>query len=109
MTTTGCTPACWTPVPCPRCGNELPPRGRSMPPEMGIMDCCDEARMDPAVNPRHLWSEDEHEAPDDPCAVCGDEAEADCAICERPLCLEHARTTSVPGESFCETGAGCNA
>jgi hypothetical protein len=49
-------------VDCPACGNSLPPRGRSMPPEMGIMDCCDTARMDPAVNPRHMWREDE----DDP-------------------------------------------
>jgi hypothetical protein len=59
MTDTGCTPACWTPVPCPTCANPLPPRGRAMPPEMGITDCCDRARMDPAVNPRHMWREDE--------------------------------------------------
>lgn len=26
------------------------------------MDCCDEARMDAAFNPRHLWSEAEREA-----------------------------------------------
>jgi hypothetical protein len=30
-----------------------------MPQEMGIMDCCDNARMDVAVNPRHLWGEEE--------------------------------------------------
>ncbi len=52
----GCTEACWTPVRCPVCGNDLPPRGRSMSPEMGITDCCDEARMNAKLNPRHLWS-----------------------------------------------------
>lgn len=56
---TGCTPSCWTPVNCPTCGNQLPPRGRSMPPEMGITDCCDEARMNSKINPRHLWNEEE--------------------------------------------------
>lgn len=54
-----CSPACWTSVNCPSCGNQLPPRGRSMPPEMGIMDCCDEARMNPVLNPRHLWTKEE--------------------------------------------------
>lgn len=52
-----CNPACWTAVRCPTCGNDLPPRGRSVPPEWGIPSCCDEARMDSRVNPRHLWSE----------------------------------------------------
>jgi len=32
-----------------------------MPPEMGIQDCCDQARMDSRVNPRHLWSAGELE------------------------------------------------
>ena len=54
-----CGPLCWTAVPCPGCGQSLPPRGRAMPSEMCILDCCDEARMDPAVNPRHMWSEEE--------------------------------------------------
>lgn len=54
-----CEPPCWTPVPCPACGNQLPPRGRSVPLEMNIPDCCDRARMNPSINPRHLWSEDE--------------------------------------------------
>ncbi len=55
-----CTSACWTPVACPSCGNSLPPRGRSVPLAMGgIPACCDAARMDSAVNPRHLWNEDE--------------------------------------------------
>lgn len=56
----GCTPACWTPVACPSCGNQLPPRGRSMPLAMGgLPACCDAARMDHAANPRHLWNEEE--------------------------------------------------
>lgn len=59
---TGCTPSCWTPVNCPSCGNPLPPHGRSVPLAMNIPDCCDEARMSPKVNPRHLWNEEE--APD---------------------------------------------
>jgi hypothetical protein len=54
-----CTPACWTPVACPACGNQIPPRGRSVPLEFGIPDCCDEARMDPGINARHLWNEEE--------------------------------------------------
>ncbi len=33
-----------------------------MPSEMGIMDCCDRARMDPKLNPRHLWDEEEDRA-----------------------------------------------
>lgn len=56
---TGCTERCWTAVRCPVCDQELPPRGRSMPPEMGIMDCCDQARMDSRFNPRHLWTAEE--------------------------------------------------
>jgi hypothetical protein len=56
---TGCTPACWTPVRCPACGSQLPPRSRSVPLEANIPDCCDEARMDPDINPRHLWNEEE--------------------------------------------------
>ena len=59
--TPGCIPACWTPANCPTCGNRLPPRGRAMPREMGIQDCCDQARMDPKINPRHLWSESEND------------------------------------------------
>lgn len=51
-----CDSRCWTPVPCPKCGSDLPPRGRAMPLEMCIPDCCDDARMDPAINPRHMWS-----------------------------------------------------
>jgi hypothetical protein len=41
------------------------------------------------------------------CKVCGDEAEFECAACDRPLCGEHARTTSVPGDTFCRAGVGC--
>jgi hypothetical protein len=58
----GCTSRCWTPANCPLCGSELPPRGRSVPLEMSIPGCCDDARMSPVVNPRHLWSADESEA-----------------------------------------------
>jgi hypothetical protein len=58
---TGCTEACWKPVLCPACGNWLPPRGRSVPLEANIPVCCDEARMDAGLNPRHLWSKDELE------------------------------------------------
>lgn len=41
------------------------------------------------------------------CAVCGGEAERECAACGRPLCDEDARTTSVPGDTFCRAGVGC--
>jgi len=54
-----CVPACWTVATCPTCGNQLPPYGRSVPLEMVIPACCDEARINPAVNPRHLWNEEE--------------------------------------------------
>jgi hypothetical protein len=59
MMTPGCIEACWTTVKCQHCSNDLPPRGRSVPPEVGIPGCCDEARMDPSINPRHLWRKDE--------------------------------------------------
>jgi hypothetical protein len=54
-----CTPACWTPVTCPACGNQLPPRARAVPLGMNIPVCCDTACMDPAINPRHLWNVEE--------------------------------------------------
>lgn len=53
----GCTSECWEAVPCPACGNELPPRGRSAPLEMNVQACCDDAQVDPFINRRHLWSE----------------------------------------------------
>jgi hypothetical protein len=53
----GCTSRCWTPVPCPECGNELPPRGRDVAPEYGLPDCCERHRYDSDINPRHLWNE----------------------------------------------------
>ena len=53
-----CTPACWTTVPCPVCGNDLPPRGRSVPLAMNLPTCCEEHRYDGA-NKRHWWNEDE--------------------------------------------------
>jgi hypothetical protein len=53
-----CTPVCAEPVKCPVCGNDLPPRGRSVPLAMPIPACCDKARRTKA-NTRHLWSVDE--------------------------------------------------
>jgi hypothetical protein len=53
-----CMPVCWTPVPCPVCGRGLPPWGRSVPLEMALAPCCDDARHATA-NRRHLWSEEE--------------------------------------------------
>jgi hypothetical protein len=43
------------------------------------------------------------------CAACGEEAAGECVQCDRPLCDEHRRTTSVPGDSFCRIGEGCAA
>lgn len=54
----GCTPACAETVPCPVCGNALPPCGRSVAPEVCLPDCCETHRYDLA-NTRHLWSADE--------------------------------------------------
>jgi len=51
-----CTDECWAPVPCPSCGNELPPRGRSVPMEYNMPQCCENNRYMPG-NRRHLWSE----------------------------------------------------
>ena len=51
-----CTPECWTPVPCPICGDELDPRGRSLPLELSPSSCCD-AVIYSKENRRHLWSE----------------------------------------------------
>jgi hypothetical protein len=55
-----CTAQCWMSVRCPACGNSLGPRGRSMPLEMSGSSCCEDARQDHRVNPRHLW--DEHDS-----------------------------------------------
>jgi hypothetical protein len=54
----GCTPACAETVPCPVCGNALPPCGRSVAPEVCLPACCETHRHDLA-NTRHLWSADE--------------------------------------------------
>lgn len=57
----GCSVKCWTPIECPSCNRELTPRGRSRPLEMGgESECCEQARIDGGVNPRHLW--DEHDS-----------------------------------------------
>ena len=57
-----CGPKCAEPVPCPDCGTDLPPLGRSVPQEMYLSDCCDERRFDSTINTRHLWSVTELEA-----------------------------------------------
>jgi hypothetical protein len=41
------------------------------------------------------------------CSECGEEAVGECVQCDRPLCDEHRRTTSTPGDSFCRIGEGC--
>lgn len=51
----GCTPPCWTPVDCPTCGGEVPPRGRSVE---DVGDCCEIARYSPEHR-RHLWHEND--------------------------------------------------
>ena len=53
----GCTEKCAVPVPCPTCGKDLPPIGRSCP--WPLTACCDEARMDRKLNTRHIWDVDE--------------------------------------------------
>lgn len=50
-----CTARCWTPVPCPECGSDLPPRGRDVG-SRHINACC-EGPWHESHNPRHLWSE----------------------------------------------------
>jgi len=49
-----CTESCWTALPCPDCGNNMNPRGRSAPLEMTCLrEPC--PADDSRVNPRHLW------------------------------------------------------
>lgn len=55
----GCTEECAAPVPCPTCGRDLPPIGRSVGMEAYLAPCCDEARFDSKLNTRHVWSVDE--------------------------------------------------
>jgi hypothetical protein len=53
-----CTARCAAPVPCPDCGQPLPPRGRSVAPEFNLPSCCgDHQHTD--LNTRHIWSADE--------------------------------------------------
>lgn len=54
----GCDRRCWEGRPCPVCGSEFPPRGRSVPAvaACGRSDC---PKDDPVVNPRHEWTEQE--------------------------------------------------
>ena len=56
-----------------------------------------------------MWPQDDDAAAPTgvPCAECGEPSEYECAACDAPLCAEHARTTSVPGDTFCQTGVGC--
>ena len=49
-----CSAACAAAVPCPVCGDDLPPRGRSVAMEANLSQCCEEHRYDKA-NTRHLW------------------------------------------------------
>ena len=58
-----------------------------------------------------MWPQDDDAAAPTgaPCVVCGEPSEHECAACDNPLCAEHARTTSVPGDTFCQTGVGCQA
>ena len=56
-----CVEACWTPVPCPTCGNRLYPRGRSVPLADWEGSCCLAVKYDAEINPRHLWSEHDEE------------------------------------------------
>jgi hypothetical protein len=58
-------------------------------------------RADRSVSPPS-WSLAER------CAVCGEPADGQCAACDRHLCENHRRTTSVPGDSFCMPGDGCS-
>ena len=77
-----CQPRCWTPKPCPKHGNDMPPRGRSSALEAYV--CC-ELSQDVGINPRHLWSiHDEVRRITDPegwrihlndCAECRGESE----------------------------------
>jgi hypothetical protein len=49
---------------------------------------------------------------DDPaksCVVCGEEAGYGCIVCDADLCDDHARTTSVPGDTFCRDSDACEA
>jgi hypothetical protein len=57
-----------------------------------------------------MWPEEDDDAPAGaPCAECGEPSEHECAACDRPLCEEDARTTAVPGDTFCRAGVGCQA
>jgi len=57
-----CTEPCAVPVPCPVCGRDLPPRGRSVAPETYMPNCCEVWRYD-GINTRHIWSTDELPTP----------------------------------------------
>lgn len=50
----GCTEKCWTPVPCPGCGMNMAPSGRSAP--MGTECGCSEKYKHTKINTRHLWN-----------------------------------------------------
>lgn len=68
-----CTPQCAVPVPCPVCGNDLPPVGRAVPLEWNIPTCCDD-RQHTSINTRHLWSVNELENNEDRPLVVDDDA-----------------------------------
>ncbi len=52
-----CGEACWTALACPKCGQIMPPRGRSAP--MGT-ECSHHEEIVSPANLRHLW--DEHDS-----------------------------------------------
>ena len=54
-----CSAKCWKPLECPTCGNDVPPRGRSVALEANPPQCCMDGQYDRA-NYRHLW--DEHDS-----------------------------------------------
>ena len=52
-----CTEECWTQQTCPTCGNNVPPRGRSTPLELGLPLSCCEPLQHSDWNKCHAWSE----------------------------------------------------
>ena len=50
----GCTELCWKAVPCPECGQSMPPAGRSAP--LGSQCWCSSKYQHTKENTRHLWN-----------------------------------------------------
>jgi hypothetical protein len=53
-----CSVSCWTPYECSTCGNDVPPRGRSVSLEANPPQCCLDAQYAQA-NQRHWWNREE--------------------------------------------------